>query len=118
MDILTQFKNNLVKFFDELIEMFPQESQFVVFRVIIRDQIPITVVMDHFVTSVLPMRDNIKKRDDRIFTESNVLNFGMDKDSANIFPRIWTTLSKDDRAAIWQWMDAFVFLADKYVKSQ
>lgn len=119
MDVLTQFKNNLVSFFDELIEMFPEESQFVMFRILIKDQLPITMVMDQFIKSVMPLRDTIKKRDDRIFTESDALYFGMDKSETDVFRRIWvsTTLEREDRAAIWKWLDAFVILADKYIKA-
>ena len=116
VDIANKFKNNLVKFIDELIEMFPEETQFVTFRLMVKDQIPIGMIMDHFVNNVLPVKDSIKKRDDRIFTESNVLAMGLDSDDANLFRRIWisSNLDKDDRAVIWKWLDAFVNMADQY----
>ncbi len=116
VDIANKFKNNLVKFIDELIEMFPEETQFVTFRLMVKDQIPIGMIMDHFVNNVLPVKDSIKKRDDRIFTDSNVLAMGLDNDDANLFRRIWvgSKLDKDDRAVIWKWLDAFVTLADQY----
>lgn len=116
VDIANKFKNNLVKFIDELIEMFPEETQFVTFRLMVKDQIPIGMIMDHFVNNVLPVKDSIKKRDDRIFTESNVLAMGLDNDDVNLFRRIWisSNLDKDDRAVIWKWLDAFVNMADQY----
>ena len=119
MDVLTQFKANLVSFFDELIEMFPDESQFVMFRILIKDQVPITIIMDQFIQAVLPLRDTIKKRDDRIFTESDALYFGMNKSECDVFRRIWSSpsLDREDRAAIWKWLDAFILIADKYVKA-
>lgn len=119
MDVLTQFKTSLVSFFDELIEMFPDESQFVMFRILIKDQLPITIVMDQFIQTVLPLRDTIKKRDDRIFTESDALYFGMNKSETDVFRRIWSSpqLDREDRAAIWKWLDAFVLIADKYIKA-
>jgi hypothetical protein len=119
MDILQQFKTNLVSFFDELIDMFPDESQFVMFRILIKDQLPIVLVMDQFIKNVMPLRDTIKKRDDRIFTESDALYFGMDKTETDVFRRIWISpsLDREDRAAIWKWLDAFVIIADKYIKA-
>ncbi len=116
VDIANKFKNNLVKFIDELIEMFPEETQFVTFRLMVKDQIPIGMIMDHFVNNVLPVKDSVKKRDDRIFTDSNVLSMGLDSDDANLFRRIWVSskLDKDDRAVIWKWIDAFITMADQY----
>lgn len=116
VDIANKFKSNLIRFIDELIEMFPEETQFVTFRLMVKDQIPIGMIMDHFVNNVLPVKDSIKKRDDRIFTDSNVLSMGLDNDDANLFRRIWVSskLDKDDRAVIWKWLDAFVTMADQY----
>ncbi len=116
VDIANKFKNNLVKFIDELIEMFPEETQFVTFRLMVKDQIPIGMIMDHFVNNVHPVKDSVKKRDDRIFTDSNVLSMGLDSDDANLFRRIWVSskLDKDDRAVIWKWIDAFITMADQY----
>ncbi len=117
MEALNQFKSNLVKFFDELIEMFPHEGQFVVARIMVKDQLPITLIMDQFIKTVLPQREAIKKRDDRIFLESDALTFGLDPTQVGVFRRMWTTLAREDKAALWKWFDAFVFLADKYVKA-
>ena len=115
VEIANKFKNNLVKFIDELIEMFPEETSFVTFRLMVKDQIPLGMIMDHFVNHILPLKDSIKKRDDRVFTENNLLSFdGSDDDK--LLSRIWVSskLDKDDKAMLWKWIDAFVSLADQY----
>ena len=119
MEVLNHFKVNLKTFFDELIEMFPDEPQFVTTRILISDQIPITFIMDLFVKNILPIKDRIKKRDDRIFTEEGVMNFGMDTGDTDVFRRIWLSPSfgHQDRKAIWEWLDAFVMFAERYVKA-
>ncbi len=118
MDVLNHFKVNLKNFFDELIEMFPDEPQFITTRVLL-DQVPTSVVMDMFVTNVLPVKDRIKKRDDRIFTEEGVLSFGLSNSETEVFRRIWVSPSfgSQDRKAIWEWLDAFVMFAERYVKA-
>ena len=43
--ILLQFKNELITFFDELIDIFPSEGDLVMIRIFLKDQIPIEDVM-------------------------------------------------------------------------
>jgi hypothetical protein len=37
--ILQEFKNNLISFFDELIDLFPTEPDLVIIRIFLKDQI-------------------------------------------------------------------------------
>jgi hypothetical protein len=116
IQILTEFKKNLVQFFDELIEQFPEEGDFVIFRIFIKDQLPIQEVMTYFITDILPRKAEIKARDDAIMNE---LSFGMDKNKAGSLRRIWRSpkLDAEDRNVIWRWFDTFIFLVEKYQKS-
>ena len=113
---MTEFKKNLVQFFDELIEQFPEEGDFVIFRIFIKDQLPIQEVMTYFITDILPRKAEIKARDDNIMNE---LSFGMDKNKAGSLKRIWRSpkLDAEDRNVIWKWFDTFIFLVEKYQKS-
>ena len=119
IQILTDFKNSLVKFFDELIEQFPTEGDPVIIRIIIKDRASIHDVMMYFIREILPEKHIIKARDEKFFTEGKSL-FGMlPEDQGNSFKRIWKSpqLDKEDRMVIWQWTDLFVSLAEKYKKS-
>lgn len=116
---LTSLQNSLVTFFDELIDMFPNEAEFVTIRIMIKDRIPITQVADFFCNKILPERELIKNRDDRFFTEREGI-FSMGPMKSNNFKNLWVSdkLGKDDRQTIWKWLDVFVFLADKYTSNK
>lgn len=118
LQILTEFKKNLVQFLDELIDQFPEEGDFVIFRVFVNDQLPTQEIMNHFITSILPHKAIIKARDDKVFTEMNILYFGMDKSKAGVMRKIWRSPRVDaqDREVIWKWFDSFIFLVEKYQK--
>jgi hypothetical protein len=112
---LTSFQNSLVTFFDELIEMFPNEADFVSIRIMIKDRIPITQVADFFCNKILPEKELVKNRDDRFFTERDTI-FSLGPMKSNNFKNLWLSdkLGKDDRMTIWKWLDVFVFLSEKY----
>lgn len=119
IQILTDFKNNLIKFFDELVEQFPQEGDLVIIRILLKDRVSIQDVMNYFIREILKDKQKIKNRDDTFFTEGKSL-FGMLPDEqANTFKRIWISpnLDQDDRTIIWRWTDLFVALSEKYKKT-
>ena len=47
--ILNEFKKGLISFFDELIEQFPEHGDLVVIRILLKDQLPVTQIMNHFI---------------------------------------------------------------------
>lgn len=119
IQILSEFKINLIRFFDELVEQFPLEGDLVIIRVLLKDRIPINDVMTYFIKEILKDKPIIKARDDTFFTEGKSL-FGMlPEEQSNTFKRIWRSpqIDKDDRLAIWRWTDLFVALSEKYQKS-
>ena len=48
VQILEKFQRSLVAFFDELVEMFPNE-EFVYLRIMVKDRIPSTQIIKYFV---------------------------------------------------------------------
>ena len=118
IQILTDFKTNLVNFIDELIEQFPEEQDLVVIRIFLNDQIPIADVMNTFISKILPLSDMIKKRDENFFINNNVLFEKLDKNKVNHFKKLWRSskLDAEDRKIIWKWYDLFLSLAEKYQK--
>lgn len=117
IQVLHDLKKNLVNFFDELIDMFPANSEFLSIRILIKDRAPITEIMSYFVDNVLPEKELVKKRSDILFTEKNVLFSLLGPSSVNMFKILWKEqLDKDDKAVIWKWFDIFIFLAEKYKK--
>lgn len=114
--LLEKFQKNLVRFFDELIEMFPNEKDFILIRILVKDQIPSTQIMTYF---EMVMRNkeivaSIENRDDT-FILSNVLFSKISK--SDVFKNLWEKrLDNDDKEMIWSWVDSFKAMTTQYMK--
>lgn len=102
----------LVAFFDELIEMFSEEGQFVALRIMIKDQIPVTAIRRHFVKNLIPEKEVIRTRDKGFF-DRNVLFSQLGQAQCDNFRRLFLGLDQENQNAIWKWLDAFVVLTEK-----
>ena len=49
IELLIKLKKQLIAFLDELVEAFPQEADFIIFRIFVADKLPITDIMDYIV---------------------------------------------------------------------
>lgn len=123
-DILQEFKNQLVSFFDELINQFPSEGDLVVIRLFLSNQIPIRDVMNHFNYQLNKenklFKTMIKNRDEQFFLENNLFDMSSSKrDKMSHFKRLWRSgvLDEEDKQVMWRWVDSFVYLTDKYAKA-
>ena len=123
-DILIDFKNQLISFFDELINQFPSEGDLVVIRLFLSNQIPIRDVMNNFNYQL--NKDNkmlktmIKNRDEQFFLENNLFELnGNKREKISHFKKLWRSgvLDDDDKVVLWKWVDSFVYLTDKYAKA-
>lgn len=112
--VLNDFKRNIIMFFDELIEMFPNVGEFVMIRILLKDQLPITEVMNHFISNILPEKNTIKTRDDSIILERDIFFPKSRSMEFKGLRSVWSSLDKEDKDTIWRWLDSFVFLCEKY----
>lgn len=119
---MQEFRTHLVRFLDELIEQFPHESNFVIARIFIKDQVPVADVIGRFIRDILPFRDQAKKRDDQFFIDHPFL-YMSSKDMNNVgkhnvdhFTQLWLSdcLDENDRQIIWDWVDIFMEFGHKY----
>ena len=121
---LQAFHKNIVIFCDELIEMFPNEPDFVVYRIMVKDRVPITEIVQHMSTYLLPEKEFIKNalksatngnimpftdRINQLFSE-----FGGEKYSeAKNYKQLFEQMDDDSKIAIWKWLLAFIHLLEK-----
>ena len=120
IEILKQFKNALISFLDELIVQFPAEGDLVIFRIFIKDRVPIVNILNYFVLKILPFKTMVKDRDEDFFLNKcelfeSIQEVG-DKDKVNRFKKLWRSplLDTDDKRVVWEWFDSFIFLSEKY----
>lgn len=123
VDILNEFKRNIINFIDELIDQFPSEGDLVIVRIILKDMAKPLDIMTNFISKILPFKDMIKARNDSFFLSSGnaaCLFSQLDKTKVNHFKRIWksSNLDKEDRDIIWTWFDTFIVLAERFQASQ
>jgi len=114
--LLEKFQKNLVRFFDELIEMFPNEKDFILIRILVKDQIPSTQIMGYFEMIMMNKEivASIERRDD-MFILSNVLFSKISK--SDVFKNLWEKrLDSDDKEMIWSWVDCFKLMTTEYMK--
>ena len=114
--LLEKFQKSLVTFFDELVEMFPNEKDFILIRILVKDQIPSTQIMSYFELVMLNKEiiSSIERRDDD-FILSNVLFSKISK--SDVFKNLWQTrLDNDDKKMIWDWVDMFKSITIQYMK--
>ena len=119
-EILNEFKRNIIDFLDELIDLFPSESQFVLGRIILKDRIGASEIMANFIQYIVPHRAQIEQENDDFFLEHASSLFGPQyENKISHIKVIWKSdnLSVDDRRTIWSWFKAFLVLSDHYTTS-
>mgnify|MGYP006273951301 CR=1 FL=1 len=119
--LLTKLKTNLVNFLDELIESFPSEPDFVIFRIFVKDRIPMTDVMDYIVKNVCPFYEDVKNRNEKVLLENNILFEKFDQNKAtkvSYFQKLWKSpnVDKEDKEVIWKWLQSFIEIGNAYKK--
>lgn len=121
IELLTQLKTQLVNFMDELIETFPKEADFVIYRIFINDQIPIIDIMNYIIAELCPLYEMVKNKDENFFLERNVLFAKFNEKSSNKvnrFKKLWTsgTLDAEDKEVLWSWFNSIIYLGNKYIE--
>ena len=118
---MKEFRNYLVQFLDELIEQFPNEPNFVIMRIFIKDQAPVEEVLGRFIRDVLPYRKQAQDRDCKFFIEHPFLFLSQEdmdtsKEHFNYFTELWQSdvLDETDRNVIWSWVDVCMEFGHKY----
>lgn len=78
LQVLAEFKNGLISFFDELVDQFPYEGDLIMFRIFLKDQIPIEDVMIIFVNNIYKddgkLKKMIKDRNELFFLKTMFLD--------------------------------------------
>lgn len=118
IQLMYDFRNQLLRFLDELIEQFPLETDFILIRVFMRDQVPVYDVLGRFIRDLLPHRKQVEDRNVQYFLNNTILYNGIANNKVNHFQELWKSdkLDDDDREIIWRWMDSLNTIGDQYFK--
>jgi len=122
--ILVEFKTQFTSFFDELIAQFPNEGDLVVMRLYIATQMDIQDAVHTFIylmdTNNGESRKAVKDRNEGHFLRYDIDPSTNEKYRLSHFKKLWKSgkLDDEDKGIIWQWIDTFIFLSDKYTRAK
>ena len=119
--ILSKFKMNVLALVDELIIQFREESDFVVLRLFIDNQMPIIDLISKFKRFIdkndNQVRNLIKNKNSFALENDDSLFSFMKKDSQiKKYKSLWLSseFTEDSKDVVWQYLQVFVKLCDKY----
>ena len=125
-ELQVKFKNNMLKFIDELIELCPNKGEFFILKVFVRDNVPLPEIIERFVNIVLPYNQQIKEKDQNFFLTTTALydsitgfEYMRENDNGKMLiestRQLWSEqFDEDDKNACWKWLNLFIILAKKY----
>lgn len=116
IELLNLLKKNMIEFLDELIEQFEEESDLIVMRFFMADQLSIEMMMTHFVTYVYPLRDKIRSKDESFFIENNNIFGSSPQDKVIHFKKLYLQMTEEDRSTLWAWFSCFISICERYLK--
>jgi len=111
------FQTNIISFLDELIDLFPSDSELIVIRLLLKETVSPDLIIASFIKEIIPNKESIKNRDDNFFLNSSLFKT-FNSSKVNHLKVLWKsdTLDDDDRQIIWKWFDTFIYLAEQYQK--
>ncbi len=125
IDIVNEFKTQLVNFLDECIELFPQESDFILARLYVSTKSNIIDIVEQFNYLINKNGSEFKKmirlRESEFFLKHNIFGELLgNNEKASHFKNIWYshTMDKENKDVIWEWVNLFVTLSEKYSKNK
>ena len=119
--ILSQLKTQMIAFLDDLISNYPDQPDFVIFRIFVQEQLPIQDIMYYIIEKLIHLQNMVKERNEAFFLNYNPLGekfsqCNSDSGKVNQFKNLWLSnrVSDTDKGTIWAWFDVFLLLARKY----
>jgi hypothetical protein len=115
-------QTNLVAFLDELIEMFPTEGDFVIYRIMVKDRIPIMDVANMMAEYLLPEKEAVKvavkaaiSGNPAPFNDRINMMFSKFGGVSEIksYKALFDDMDNDSKTAIWKWLHVFIHLLEK-----
>lgn len=117
--VLIKFKQLIVAFCDELTSQFPSEPDFKMMKVLTNAPGMEKFLMQKLITQLsredLNIRKLVSERDEEYFLSHNPFSFLSEERNQKLVG-IWKKgdMDDEDKDALWQWVDLFFKIADKY----
>lgn len=115
MTMCVRFKEVLLSFCDELIESWPNITEFAVAKVFASNCDP-AVLSSKFKRKIIPYKKYIQERNEEFFLSPDCEIFGnADPTKVGFFQQLWqrSDMTDEDKKVIWDWFDALIHIAEK-----
>jgi len=120
LEIISIFKQHMIQFIDNLIELCPEDSELYMFRILFENQIPIEDAIIKISSKIIPLKDMISQKDEKFFLNGNDVFSGVNQSQVIKWKTIWLKkdLDESDKEALWKWASLFVNLCEMYTNVQ
>jgi len=102
--------------------MFPNEGDFVIFRIMVKDRVPITELVPHLARYLLPEKETVKNAiKNAIAGNPSAFNerindmfaqFGGTSQTTN-YKNLFDGMDNENKVVIWKWLHVFIHLLEK-----
>lgn len=113
---VSEVRQYLVQFFDDLITQFPKERDLVMLKVIIENDVPPELLARLLHEHIYPVRHMIYQKDADFFLTRFKLFDALDPSKVSHFKRLWQDpdLKEDDKNTLWEWFSLFAKYTETY----
>lgn len=117
MDYINKFNETFEDLIDDLIQVFPNDSEFRFYKVALKTGLMAdkTIVSKFFHEKAQHMSDKILNKDEQFFLDKDYEELN-EKDGGaivNKLKRCWTSLSDDNKETVWKYLKVLVLLNKK-----
>ena len=117
--LLSYFRDQMLRFLDEIIEQFPDQPDFVFVRLVMKDKVPVDDMMGRFIQSILVEKHIVINRDLSFFKRDFVKGYENWENMNRIFNEVKKLyfserLDEEEREVIWKWFDLFIKICEQY----
>ena len=117
VEIMVLLKKTMIEFLDEMVNQIEDEceSDLIVMRFFLSEQIPIEELMNKFIKFVLPHKELIITKNERFFLENENIFGSSPKDKVIQFKQVYLKMAPDDKETLWLWFSTFITICEKYI---
>lgn len=114
--IINTLKNETLNLFDDIISLYPNETDILLARLFIYNIEPMDL-MNGYIRSVYPFKGYIENKNEEFFMRTDNIFGKISSDKINRFKDIITQdMSVENKAAIWRYFEVFLALIEKFTE--
>jgi hypothetical protein len=117
-NILNALKEQVLNLLNDLMEIFPEETDIMLTRLFFETQADPQLVMDGFIKWVYPWKEQIINSNEEFFEKSERIFGPIPADKVIRFKKMWkeNLLSDDDKKIVWSYFNVYIKCIERYKK--